>query len=164
MLKLMGAAMIIAAGTAWGFGEAYKLKKRSEELEKIVSALELLENDIAYGKRDIKSALYGIGEICGVEIFKKTAESIEKSGIKEALLQALHENGEYLLGTDKEALEILSENLGMTDIATQIKSLRHAGGVLKQAKCSADGEYAKSGKLKRSIGVLGGIFAVILLF
>lgn len=164
MLKLIGAAMIIAAGTAWGFGEADKLKKRSEELEKIVSALELLENDIAYGKRDIKSALCCIGEIQGVTIFRIAAENIEKSGIKGALLQALHEGENYLLGTDKEVLEILSENLGMTDSSTQIKSLRHARGMLMQAKGFADEEYAKSGKLKRNIGVLGGIFAVILLF
>lgn len=164
MLKLTGAVMIVGGGAVWGFLQADKLKKRSEELSKIISALRLLENDISYGKRDIKNALNSIGKIQGVKIFSDAAENMNTNGIKKAFLTALEKEGECLLGTDKEAMKILAENLGMTDSASQISSIRHAIGILEGAQDSAAAEYARSGRLYRNIGVLAGLAAVILLY
>ncbi|MBO5059757.1 MAG: stage III sporulation protein AB [Clostridia bacterium] len=164
MLKLIGAVMIIVSGAAWGFLQSERLKKRTEELEKLISALGLLENDIAYGKRDIKTALYSIGRLQDVKLFCSAAENMDSVGIKNAFLSALDTHGEYLSGTDKEAAAVLADNLGMTDSSTQIKCIRHTVGILKTAHENAVCEYEKSGKLYRGIGVLAGLAAVILLF
>ncbi len=163
MLKLIGAMLIIAAGGAWGFLESDKLRRRVQRLEQILFALKLLENEIVYGKRDIKSALYSIGKNQGLKFLIYAAENVEKAGIKVALSEAVRKCENDILGTDKNILEILWENLGMTDSGSQIKAIRHVIGLMEEAKISAESEYAKTGRLKRSMGFLGGIFVVILL-
>lgn len=163
MLKLIGACLIIGGGTVWGFFEADKLLRRTEKLEQIVFALKLLENEVVYGKRDIKSSLSLIGKNQGPEYLVYAAENIERLGIKTALCESVDKYEKDILGTDKNTLKILWDNLGMTDSASQVKAIRHVKGILEEAKTAAESEYAKTGKLKRSMGFLGGVFAVILL-
>ena len=162
MLKLIGAVIILVSGSVWGFLMSDKLKRKAQELGKIISGLMLLENEIYYGKRDIKTVLSSIGDSQKIEMFKDVSENIEKNGIKLSFSDAIKKNS-LLLGTEKEALTVLSENLGMTDSDTQIKSIRHAKKLLETAKDVADEEYEKSGKLFKSAGVLGSIAVVILL-
>lgn len=162
MLKLTGAIVIVIAGTMCGFLESDKLKKRCIMLQKIISGLVLLENEISYGKRDIKTILMSIGEIQGTELFKNAALYTESYGIKESFEKAL-ERESCILGTDKEIVRILSEKIGMTDAKAQIKSIRHAKGLLDLALESARQEFERSGKLYKSAGALGGLCVVILL-
>ncbi len=162
MLKLTGAVIILIATTIWGFLESDKLKKRYAGIKKIISGLVLLENEVSYGKRDIKTALMSIGEIQDIELFKNAAIYTESSGIKKGFCRAL-EKEKCILGTDKETLRILAENLGMTDSNAQINSIRHTKCLLESAEESAACEYEKSGKLYKSAGLLGGFAAVILL-
>lgn len=163
MLKLTGAVMIVAAAVIWGIMQADRLKKRQQELCRLTSALSLLENEISYGKRDIKNILITVGEIQGAEIFKAAGEYVEECGIKNGFLKAVENKGEFLSGADKEVLCVLAENLGMTDSVSQIKELRHAKMLLENAAKAAGSEYEKSGKLYRSAGALAGLAAVILL-
>lgn len=163
MLKLIGACLVIVGGTLWGFFEADKLRRRTEKLGQILFALKLLENEVVYEKRDIKSALYAIGKTNGPEFLLYGAENIERLGIKGALCQAVNKYENDILGTDKNTLKILWENLGMSDADSQAKAIRHIAGILKEAKAVAEDEYAKGGKLKRGMGFLGGVFMVILL-
>lgn len=163
MLKLIGACLIIGASTVWGFFEADKLWRRKEKLEQILFSLKLMENEVVYGKRDIKSVLSSIGYSLDISYLVYGAENIERQGIKTALCEAVDKYEKDILGTDKETLKILWENLGMTDSASQVKAIRHVRGILEEAKSVAEGEYAKLGKLKRGMGFLGGVFAVILL-
>lgn len=163
MLKLIGAGIIITSGALWGFLEAYKLSCRVLSLEKIIFAIKLLENEIAYGKRDIKNTLSYIGKNYGPDFLFYAAENIETMGIKNALSEEVRKNECGLLGTDKSELEILWENLGMTDTESQIKTIRHVLAILEKNRACAEEEYAKCGRLKKSMGLLGGIFIAIIL-
>lgn len=163
MLKLTGAALIVISATLWGVLKAEKMKKRLELINSIISGLALLENEITYGKRDIKNALLSIGDIEGIEMFKSAAGFMDKLGIKAGFMKARDECGIALLGTEKQALDALAENLGMTDSITQIKCIRHTKVLLESAKNDAISDYDKSGKLYKSAGLLGGIAVVIFL-
>lgn len=162
MFKFAGAVLIVCASAVWGFAASERLKKRRCELTRTISALCILENEIMYGKRDIKSVLRTAGELQGLEMFKKGAERTEKVGIRNGLASAVTENN-ALLGTDKEILYMLAERLGMTDTEEQVKNIRHAAGLLEAAEKDAEREYGKSGKLYRTGGILAGCAAVILL-
>ena len=163
MLKLIGAAIIISGCGFFGFYKAQCLKKRAEEIGKIISGLVLLENEINYGKGDIKTVLASVGRMNGIEMFKYAAENTIEFGIKDSFKRAVEECEAQFLGTEKEALILLAENLGMTDTEAQIKSIRHTKALLESAEETAKGEYARSGRLYRCAGVLTGFAVVILL-
>ena len=163
MFKLMGAVLIVISATLWGFSKEERLKRRIEIISDLISGLLLLENEISYGKRDIKNALWSIGEINNVKLFKSAAEYMDKLGVKMGFKRATEENGKFLLGTEKQALDTLAENLGMTGTDTQIKSIKHARILLIEAKERASAEYERSGKLYKGAGFLGGVAVVIFL-
>lgn len=164
MLKVAGAIMIVASSSAVGFLEAVRLKRRTEELDRLVSAMAHLENEISYGKGDIKSIVSGIGSLLDISLFIKAGENMKTASTKEAFLAALETDGGYLLGTDKKVIAGFAENLGMTDTKAQVKSIRHTKGLLEVQRSEAAKEYMRSGKLFKSTGVLAGLGAVILLF
>ncbi len=164
MLKIAGAVMIVASSSALGFSQAVRLKRRAEELGRLVSAMAHLENEISYGKGDIKSIVSSIGSLQKLSLFIRAAENMKTAGTKDAFLMALETDSEYLLGTDKKIIAGLAQNLGMTDTQTQVKSIRHTKGLLEVQRSEAEEEYMRSGRLFKSTGVLAGLGAVILLF
>lgn len=162
MLRIIGAAMIIFAGSMIGFLKSDGLKKRAECLDRIISGLNLLETDINYGKKDLYGALFSIGETHKIDMFKTIAKNLSKDGIKGAIGTALAEE-EFLLERDKAPLRALSDNLGMTDGATQAQAIKRAVSSLLEGKKNAHDEYARLGRLYRSCGVLCGVLGAIIL-
>lgn len=162
MFRIIGAGMIIFAGSMIGFLKSDGLKKRGECLDRIISGLNLLETDIGYGKTDLSKALFSIGENHKIEMFKIMAKNLSKDGIKVALDKALATE-EFLLEKDKEPMRALSEILGMTDSKTQVSAIKRAVSGLLEGKKEALEEYARLGRLYRSCGILGGILGAIIL-
>ena len=162
MLRLIGALMIIFAGSMIGVLKSDSLKKRAERLDGIIAGLNLLETDISYGKTDLFSTLFSIGENHKIYMFKRIAQNLSKDGIKAATGKALSED-EYLLERDKAPIMALAENLGMTDSITQSCAIKRAVSALSEGRKNAQEEYARLGKLYRSCGVLGGILGAIIL-
>lgn len=162
MLRIIGAAMIIFAGSMIGFLKSDRLKKREECIDRIISGLNLLETDISYGKTDLYGALFAIGEAHNIGMFKTMAKNLSKDGIKGATRLAL-EKEEFLLQRDKAPIFTLGDNLGQTDSKTQSGAIKRAVLSLSEGKKNAQEEYARLGKLYRSCGVLGGILGAIIL-
>lgn len=162
MFRVIGAMMIIFAGSMIGILKSDSLKKRAECIDRIISGLNLLETDIGYGKCDLTSTLASIGENHKIELFSKMAQSVSRDGIKVATDKALSCE-EFLLERDKAPIRALSENLGMTDSITQVSAIKRAVSGLLEGKKNAQDEYARLGRLYRSCGVLGGILGAIIL-
>lgn len=162
MLRIIGAAMIIFAGSMLGFLKSDGLKKREECLDRIISGLNLLETDISYGRADLYGALSSIGETHKIGMFKTMARNISKSGIKDAISMALGEE-EFLLERDKAPIRALGDNLGMTDSKTQSQAIKRTILSLLEGKKNAQEEYVRLARLYRSCGVLGGILGAIIL-
>ena len=162
MFRIIGALMIIFAGSMIGFIKSDALKKREECIGRIISGLNLLETDIGYGKTDLFSTLLSIGENHKIDMFKAIAKNLSKDGIKVATDKALAEEG-FLLEKDKAPIRALAENLGMTDSKTQVGAIKRAVSELMEGRRNAQEEYAKLGRLYRSCGVLGGILGAIIL-
>jgi len=162
MLRITGAVLVVFAGSMIGFLKSDGLLKRARLLGKIITGLNLLKAQIGYGRTSLRDALLSIGRSQDIELFSKTAENMTEKGIKSAVLEALETCGEHLKGEDKEPIIALAENLGMTDAKTQESAIETAVITLATAKNQADEEYARLGKMYRSIGVLGGLLGAIL--
>lgn len=163
MLKLAGAVMIIASGSVLGILRSNRLKMRADNLENIISALELLKCDINYGRKDLQRALRDIGTSLKADIFRKIADNIKEFGIKEAIKKALDDDAECFLESDKVPICTLGETLGMTDAKNQARAIDEAVVRLKKAKKDAEEEYLRLGKLYKSVGFLGGVLVAIVL-
>ena len=162
MFRIIGAAMIIFAGSMIGFLKSDGLKKRAECLDRLISGLNLLETDISYREADLSKTLLSIGENHKIGMFKTIANNLSKDGIKAATDKAL-EAEEFLLERDKEPIRALADNLGMTDSVTQAGAIKRTVLNLSEGKKHAQEEYTKLGRLYRSCGGLGGILGARIL-
>lgn len=163
MLKLSGALLIISACGIWGFLRSKNLRKRSENLLRIMSSLTLLENEISYGQKDIKGALLSIGTIEELPFFTEIAEKIGAFSIHKSFDSAISKCDMGLLKCDKQILLEFSQSLGALDAASQIKSIAHTRELLRKVQEEAYDEYKKYGRLYRNIGILLGIFLSLIL-
>ncbi len=154
--------MIVFAGSMLGFFKSDGLFRRAKLLGRIITGLNLLKTDIGYGKKDLKTALSVIGKNHDIELFSKTAEAIGEKGVKKALNDALMVCDEPLKDGDKEPILALSENLGMTDVDSQVGAIETAIVSLDFALKEAEEDYKRLGKMYRSVGVLGGLLGAII--
>lgn len=145
---------------------------RPKEIRRLIVALQLLETEICYGSTTLPIALDHVGRrVSGVigTIFKQSAEylleydglstmdcwemGIEKTWPKTTMRQP-----------EKEILLHLGQVLGKSDKFDQQKHIRLAVLNLQKEEEEARGEQQKYEKMFKSLGVLSGILAVILMY
>ncbi|WP_134698835.1 stage III sporulation protein SpoIIIAB [Ammoniphilus sp. YIM 78166] len=172
MLKLIGASIILFSATMMGFQAAKMYANRPKEIRRLGVALQLLETEICYGSTTLALALQHVGKRVQDEIgsiFVQTAEyltrydglstmdcwemGIEKTWPKTTMKQA-----------EKEILLHLGKVLGKSDKLDQQKHIRLAILNLQKEEEDARAEQQKYEKMCKSLGVLSGILAVILMY
>lgn len=142
------------------------LAKRRNSLIKIRMALSILETEIVFSSYHLKEVFKRISRISDMEkLFMSVAENMEDMGIGNAWQYAVDKNRKEmgLKKEDAEILKTLSTRLGMSDREQQVKNIRHTDALILKALTEAEEEYKKSAKLYRSMGVLGGLFLIILM-
>ena len=165
MIKLIGAFLIIAAASYMGFAKSDKLKKRMNNLLEFKTALNLLENEIMFAKNPIDKAFCNIADISALgDVFRNMSDSMRENGIKTAWKQSIELFADklYLKKEDVAVIEILANELGMSDAESQIKNVEYVRKLIHKQYEYAEYEYNNSAKMYRSLGVLGGLFAAIL--
>lgn len=162
MFKALGAVMTGAACAYFGFKGASALKKRAASLAEIISSLEMLESEIAFGLSRLSDALMR-ADTNG--FFAAAAQKVGETGARTAWETALDENCDRLCLTDADCdiLLTLGKTLGKTDAEDQIKNIRCAKALLGENEKAARGEYARCGKLFCGGGVLVGLMIIIIL-
>ena len=164
MLKIFGSFLIISAFSIWGFSKSENLKKRSENLLRIISCLTLFENEISYGKKGIHDAFSAIGAAENLPLFTAISENIGFLSMQDAFQDAITKCNMCLSKSDNMTLLEFSENLGSLESSAQIKSIIHTKELLKTAQLEAYEEYKKYGRLYRNMGFLLGILFSLILF
>ncbi|HZG76017.1 MAG TPA: stage III sporulation protein SpoIIIAB [Paenibacillus sp.] len=173
MLKWIGATMILAAGTAYGFAQASRYARRPKELRLLGAALGTLESEIVYGLSPLPEALKRVASATQPPIsrlFEDAAERMADARTertagdcwKEAVHAAWPRTS--LQGAEKSSLLALAPTLGMTDRDDQAKHLRLAIAQLRTEEETAREEQARYGKMWRSLGALSAALVVILMY
>ena len=163
MLKFFGAVLIISAFGIWGVSKSKRLKKRCDSLMTIISSLNLLENEISYGEKDISSALSSVGVMENLPFFRNIAENLKNSSVFQAFSNALKNDDMCLSKSDREILLEFSQNLGSVNKDFQIGSILHTKELLVSSHISACSDYDKYGKLYRNMGfLLGSLIALLM--
>lgn len=165
MNRFFGACMI-GVVCAWvGFKAADRLSRRKEFLRAFITTLTVIETEIEFGKYELKyifkkfqdnRKLFGFYERC--------VDGISEKGIKKAWQAALNDTKDKapLKSHDVEAILSLGNELGMSDIGGQKKSIKRCIKLLSESEKEANEEYIRLAKVYRGCGVLAGVFVIIM--
>lgn len=172
MIKLIGAFLIVISSSLVGMGLASQFVQRTKQLRQLQVAMQWLETQIVYGSTPLHIALAHISERIGGEIgnlFSAVAEGLTDrreastrecwdEGIKREWAKTAMKNPE------KEVLLHLGQVLGQSNREDQQKHIRLALMSLKSEEQQARDNQQKYEKMCRSLGLLGGLLVVILLY
>lgn len=166
LIKITGGCLLFLGCVFWGLFMSGCLGARKKSLAEIRTALSILETEIVFSSHHLKDVFGKVANISGCGMFFTTVrENMEEMGIERAWIYAVDKNkGEMgLKKEDAEILKTLSTRLGMSDREQQVKNIKYTDALILKALTEAEEEYRKSAKFYRSIGVVGGLFLIILL-
>ncbi|WP_272491158.1 stage III sporulation protein SpoIIIAB [Paenibacillus apiarius] len=174
IVKFIGAALLIASASSIGWLKAAQYAARPKQLRLLNHALQRLETAIVYGYTPLSSAFTDISRQMPSPlqlVFTEAAQAMNGADgppltAREAWDQAWRCNGKKT-ALAKEDIRILNElgySLGVSDREDQRKHIRHAVKQLEQEESTAREEHQRYGTMCRSLGVLSGLLAVILMY
>lgn len=170
MLKLTGALFVFLASVGVGYSQSYELTLREKNLEQFLQVIFCLKGEIRCGNSSLADAFREAAGRCG-KVYKKflteaaecmetaTAENLETiiSGCAEKHLDRLK-----VTKAEFRRIRMLGSRLGYLDKEMQIRQLElyeeEWKWILKQLR----GELQEKKKVYNSLGIMGGIMAVLL--
>ena len=153
-----------------GFDMSGKLGRRRRMLEMILRMIILLRGEIRYGNKSLYDAFTGAsGKLEGKyrEFFILTAQEM-KSNPGISFGEIFRECAEKCLNLDclsqeeREQFCSLGDRLGYLGLEMQLKQLDQLEKETEYAIRELEKDFREKRKLYRSMGILGGIFAVVL--
>lgn len=169
-MKLLGALLIILT-TSWiGFEWSRRLGMRPKEIRQLKSALQILEAEIIYSQSPLQEAFKNIANQLPHPIddfFTQLHSDLEKknANFKAIWEKSVHElkSNSYLGNNEIEILQQFGRTLGRHDFYQQQKHIQLAITHLDRELEEARDEQFKYSKMAKSLGVLAGVFIVLLL-
>ncbi|GMK46336.1 MULTISPECIES: stage III sporulation protein SpoIIIAB [Paenibacillus] len=171
MIKLLGAVLILFAGTMIGFQQAARLAARPRQLRQLAHALQRLETEIGYGHTPLPEALERTAEAVPeplAELFRDTADRVqgpEGLTFRESWEQAMTSGWGLtaLRQTEQSVMLRLGSTLGISDKEDQLKHIHLALLQLKAEEDTAREDQSRYEKMWKSLGVLIAVLVVILM-
>lgn len=171
-MRLVGAALLVAATGLLGARAGLWYVQRARHLAQFALALHVLETDIAFGALPLPEALRRAGEAVGGPVGAVFAAAAQRlvadpgcSG-PDAWRGAVDRRGGRLALTegDREALRAAGVRLGASDADDQVRYLRAARHTLRVRAEQAQAEGDVGARLWRYVGVSAGLAAALLLY
>jgi stage III sporulation protein AB len=171
LIKIIGAAIILGSTSIIGFSLSRDCSKRPRILRELQAALQMLENEISYMSNLLSDAFMRIYTSSGTEasiLFKEAAKKLDSMGTTadEAWKSAVNDlySRLALKKEDKAILISFGSMLGNSDLDGQISNIRLTTSQLKLQELKAEEIKKKNERMYRSLGVLGGLALIIILF
>lgn len=169
--KFLGICLILAAAGGWGWGYCRQLRQRLEQLRQLQQLLLLLRGEIQYQCSTLPEAFERCGRqvdsVCGrwLEETGRRLNAMEGVGFQELWEQQLRrlQTMTVLTAGTMEALRRLGNQLSYPDKETQLGAMDLYSQRLKEEEEELTKELPVKMKLGTTLGVLAGMFLVILL-
>jgi stage III sporulation protein AB len=167
MIKAVLLSLVLAASFAVGIFFKNALATRVLILRQMRYALEEIELLIKYKNsplREIFLTLSGDTRLRDLTFIPKTLEYMETESFSDSYKKAVTEyQGLGLSLRDREIIGGIGQILGVADSESQVAGLALYRAELESAFNTAYDEYQKKSKLFSSLGLLAGVFLVIIL-
>lgn len=172
VLKLVGALLVVLSSGYAGLLVARKFHARPGELRDLRAALLVLEAEIAYAATPLPEALEQLARRSPEPVsllWARTAAMLQDGQGRSTgeVWPAALEFFSRISALNQEDLEILFQfglNLGNSSKAEQVQNLRLAGEHLRAQEDKAERERQQNEKLWRTLGFLGGLAVVLVIF
>lgn len=171
MIKMFGVCLIMCSSTAIGFLLSNNLKERIGELEVIKKLLLMLRGEIKYNRSTLSEAFRVIARRLkppyGTLLLKVSEEVDLLEGQtftqiwERCVLQELKES--TLKREDKEKLIAFGGQLGYLDLEMQLGTIELYLEQTQEEIKNARESQKRNGRLYQAMGVMTGIFLVILM-
>jgi stage III sporulation protein AB len=169
-LKWIGAILIIISTACIGLYISHRLEQRPKLIRQFESALQILEAEITYSQVPLQVAFQILAKQLPAplkQFFYELSEDMLATGSDFIpLWQKAVEKLEKRASLKKNEIEIIKQfgySLGQHDYQQQQKQIRLALTHLDRELKTANEEQTKYSKLSQTLGVLSGIFIVLLL-
>jgi len=171
MIKLVGALLVLLAGTLIGFLEAARYASRPRQIRQMIHALQRLETEIGYGQTPLPEALARLsgGLYAPLDgLLAEAAERLRAPGGKmvSQIWEEVWSGGwdrTDMKAPERETILRLGSTLGSSERADQLKHIRLAIQQLQAEEAAAREEQMRFEKMCRSLGALGAALVVIVL-
>ena len=172
MLRVAGACLILSASSLLGVQKSRQFTKRIEQLQELQRIVLLIQGEILYKNAALPEALRssaGKVKVPFDSFLRQTAgradafdgvrfSDLFETEIKEQL------KGTALTKEDKEEFARFGESLGYLDVEMQKNAMMLYLKELEQKIEYLQKEIPQKRKLYQSLGVMGGIFLLIILW
>lgn len=172
MIKLVGSALLVAAGGIAGMMVARGYARRPSELKSILSSIQMLETEIIYAATPLAEALEKVASGSDRSVagfFQRAARelgSMKGCTAGEAWDSSL--SWFYTVNSlnrqDISILGSLGKALGISDREDQSKHLKLACEQIKREIARAEEESAKNTRMWNYLGFCGALVAAIVLY
>lgn len=171
VIKLLLLLVIVTLSTFIGILISKKYSSRVDEIQDLISALEILESRLNYTYDTIPDAFSFVGKhmrSSAKKIFEISSQKlqIEKSFTASEVFESTIDEEKAFLSLNENDIEILkglSISLGQVDLESQVKNIRMIGRTLLGQLDDAKMEKNKNFRLCRNMGILTGLAIVIIL-
>ncbi len=171
MIKLLGAALILFAGTMIGFQQAARIAERPRQLRALSHALSRLETEIGYGHTPLPEALTRTADTAEEPIrgmLRGAAAGLWNAdglSFRESWDEAVrkHWSATAMKKNEQAIVLRLGSTLGISDKDDQKKHLKLALLQLQAEEDAAREEQSRYEKMWKSLGVLIAVLIVILM-
>jgi len=169
LAKLLGSALVVAAGGAAGFSLAGRLEGRLQELHRLESGLTCLLSEISYSLTPLPEALARAGERAGGQIGALLCRCGMLAGLsqrrtaEEAFAQAAQESGAGIQPAALAVLTDLSRYLGTSGHKEQARYIEMSIDKAKRLRQDFEEDCRKRARLYRYLGVFGGAAVAVVL-
>ncbi|CAM3801228.1 stage III sporulation protein SpoIIIAB [Mesobacillus zeae] len=170
MIKIMGAALIIAASTWMGIEASRHFSERPKQLRLLKSALQSLEAEIMYGHTPLHEASRRLSAQLPKPLSvlfadfsarltnsETTVSAAWRESLEEVWKETALRQGEF------EIMKQFGETLGRHDKMSQQKQIQLAISHLQREEGDAFEKQTKYEKMVKSLGFLSGLLLIILL-
>lgn len=164
-MNLLLSVILAVFGTAVGIYFSFRLKERERVMSAALLFIKELAVRIRYTNAEIGEMLRTAAdnEEYGRLIFISCCTDIGEGGNFHGKWKEGVKSQPYLTARDRELLTALGERLGETDCDGQLSFLEMTEELIKGQREQAAADYTNKGKLYRSVGLLCGLAAGIML-
>lgn len=170
-MKWLGAILLISTSTYIGFDMSNRLGDRTKQIRQFILSLQMLEAEMEYSQLTLQQIFRTIGKKTSYPInrfYSQLAEHFDF--VVTDFLEVWDQELERLTSVSalkRNELEIMKQfgrNLGQHTFTQQQKHITLAIHHLQQELDEANDQRVKYEKMMKSLGVLIGIFIVLILF
>ncbi|WP_106497173.1 stage III sporulation protein SpoIIIAB [Lentibacillus sp. Marseille-P4043] len=169
-MKWIGALLLIGTTTWIGFEVSKRLDNRPKHIRQLKNALQILEAEILYSQLPLQDAFTIIAKQVPnpmKSFFQSLSDGMQKKGIELTSLWEQSVNRlmqESSLGDiEKEIIYQFGQTLGQHDFTQQQKQIQLTISHLDRELAEARDNKYKYSKMAKSLGILCGLFIVLLL-